>query len=95
MKEFVEKLIGRLEESAQGSKDSKDLSKYSAYKQSIEIINQLAEEYQSRVMIDKQYCWQNCLATEMCNKCNRLCNGSIDYFEPLCCYEYEDEGGSK
>jgi hypothetical protein len=45
MKEFIDKLISRLEESVQGSKDSKDLSKYSAYKQSISIVNELAEEY--------------------------------------------------
>lgn len=45
MQEVYEKIIEKLEESAQGSKDSKDLSKYSAYKQSIEIVKQAAEEY--------------------------------------------------
>jgi hypothetical protein len=46
-----------------------------------EIINQLAEEYKDKVMINGQYCWQTCSATEHCKECNRLCNGSIDYYE--------------
>ena len=93
MKEFVEKLIGRLEEEKGNWNGAYNIGNYSIPLIRVkEIINELAKEYQSRVMIDGQYCWQNCLATEMCNKCNRLCNGSIDYFEPLCCYEYEEEG---
>lgn len=47
----------------------------------IEIVNQLAEEYKDNVIIDGQYCWQTCGAAEHCKDCNRLCNGSIDYYE--------------
>ena len=95
MKEFVEKLIGRLEEIY----DRNDKAKKEAYKEqnweyfdlfahrnegvytSISIVNQLAEEYKDKVMINGQYCWQTCSATEHCKECNRLCNGSIDYYE--------------
>ena len=42
---------------------------------------ELAEEYKGRNIIDGDYCWQNCSATEHCKECNRLCNGSIDYYE--------------
>lgn len=34
----MQKIVERLEESKQGAKDSKDLSKYSAYEQSINIV---------------------------------------------------------
>ena len=43
--EFAERLIAKLELSAEGAKDSKDLSKYSAYKQAIEIVQEVAKEY--------------------------------------------------
>jgi hypothetical protein len=103
MKEFVEKLIGRLEETDFNDIQMvvrKVLLKYgfpyesivqdevwdaldelSSNKFAIKIINELAEEYQSRIMIDNEYCWQKCGAVEHCKECNRLGNGITDYFE--------------
>ena len=74
MKEFVDKLIGRLEEVSYNHFDLK-------LSNAKEIVNQLAEEYKSRVMIDNEYCWQKCSAVEHCKECSRLGNGTIDYFE--------------
>lgn len=96
MKEFVEKLIGRFEELKSNPSEKtcrenillamqKNLTIYSA----IEIVNQLAEEYQSRIMIDGQYCFQTCGANEHCKECNRLSNGSIDYYENYDCLAEE------
>lgn len=87
MKEFIEKLIGRLEEIKSDNFVSAVLNEpYSmgichTIEKSIEIVNQLAEEHKDNVMINGQYCWQTCGATEHCKECNRLCNGSIDYYE--------------
>lgn len=39
------------------------------------------DKHKDNVMINGQYCWQTCGATEHCKECNRLCNGSIDYYE--------------
>lgn len=41
---MIEKILERLELSADGAKDSKDLSKYSAYKQAIEIVQEVAKD---------------------------------------------------
>ena len=41
---MIEKILERLEASAEGAKDSKDLNKYSAYKQSIEIVQEAAKD---------------------------------------------------
>jgi hypothetical protein len=71
MKEFIEKLIAILDE---------EFECYPMVEIS-ERIRQLAEEYKDNVMINRQYCWQTCGATEHCKECNRLCNGSIDYYE--------------
>ena len=92
MKEFVDKLISRLEEEIEQhsrmKKESNSLHKMhyhmgiiDAYNKAIEIVNQVAEEYKSKVMIDGQYCWQTCGATEHCKECNRLGNGYTDYYE--------------
>lgn len=52
MKEFVEKLIGRLLLESSGCKvyklinpNKEDIAEFNAYKKCIEIVNQLAEEY--------------------------------------------------
>lgn len=92
MKEFIEKLIGRLEEEKQRLRNLKNncvaLSDHEviaieegAYNFCKNIVNELAEEYKDKVMINGQYCWQTCSATEHCKECNRLRNGSIDYYE--------------
>lgn len=46
-----------------------------------ETVEELKEEYFKNAMIDGQYCFQTCGATEHCKECNRLGNGSIDYYE--------------
>lgn len=82
MKEFIEKLIGRLEELKTEALDKWDGgASHRAYSKAIDIANELAEEYKSRIMIDEEYCWQKCSAVEHCSECNRLENGTIDYFE--------------
>lgn len=90
MNEFIEKLIDKIENEAfavqleKGIKQPSTLDammeKFSVFRIK-EIVNQLAEEYKSKVMIDGQYCFQTCVCTEMCGKCNRLCNGDTDYYE--------------
>lgn len=81
MKEFIDKLIGRLEE-----EKNKFVGMYTdyaeglvdAYENSLEIVNGIAEEYK-----EKEYCWQTCGATEHCKECRRLGNGDIDYYESI------------
>lgn len=84
MKEFIEKLIGRLEQQI----FSAELHDYGWEGQTVhnllvlgdvrDIANQLAEEYKQ-----KEYCWQSCASTEHCKECSRLGNGDIDYFESI------------
>ena len=100
MKEFIEKLIERLEEISaentcsdcpyklrcdevqkQVNDETTDLCGATIKSLAISIVNQLVEEHKDNVMIDGQYCWQTCGSTEHCKECNRLCNGSIDYYE--------------
>ena len=45
MKEFIEKLIGRLEEEKEGAKRRNAFDSELSYKRASEIVNQLAEEY--------------------------------------------------
>ena len=97
MKEFVEKMIGRLEEYKYSHLVEHDKERlehctederaehcegidcfWCVWNKSIEIVNQLAEEYK-----DKEYCWQECASTEHCKECSRLGNGDIDYFESI------------
>ena len=99
MNEFIEKLIGRLEEriklhnkKAQGYANKAlptlaidTLAKREEVKEIMNIVNELAEEHNERTIINEQYCWQTCGATEHCKECNRLCNGSIDYYENYDC----------
>lgn len=53
---MIEKILERLELSAEGAKDSKDLSKYSAYKQAISIVREVAKEYDEFDVIYKKVC---------------------------------------
>lgn len=41
-----------------------------------------AEKYKNAI-IDGKYCFQTCACTEKCDKCNRLCNGDIDWYENI------------
>lgn len=81
MKEFIDKLIARLEEHSFSLVINWEKGKYLRKDKAIEIVKELAEERKDKTMIDGQYCWQSCGATEHCKECNRLCNGSIDYYE--------------
>jgi hypothetical protein len=56
------------------------LDRANIYGEVMREIDRLAEEH-NNVMIDEQYCFQTCGATEHCKECNRLCNGDIDYYE--------------
>lgn len=85
MNEFIEKLIGRLEEEKKQAQRDGSLSFAMGFKVAISIVDKLAEEHKGKTMIDGQYCWQTCGATEHCKECNRLCNGSIDYYENYDC----------
>ena len=48
----------------------------------IEIVNQEADMYNNAI-IDGKYCFQSCACTEKCDKCSRLCNGYIDWYENI------------
>lgn len=82
MKEFIGKLIGRLEEKkkieASFKRDFFSAGVLHGYCDAISTIKKLAEEYK-----DKEYCWQECASTEHCKECSRLGNGDIDYFESI------------
>ena len=48
----------------------------------IEIVKQEAEKYNNAI-IDGKYCFQSCACTEKCDKCSRLRNGDIDWYENI------------
>lgn len=48
----------------------------------IDIVKQEAAEYNNTI-IDGKYCFQTCACTEKCDKCSRLCNGDIDWYENI------------
>ena len=50
--------------------------------EAIEIVKQEAEQYNNAI-IDEKYCFQSCACTEKCDKCSRLCNGYIDWYENI------------
>ena len=79
MKEFVDKLIEKLGE-YRNFKDHDNLDRQ-CIDGTIQIAKKLAKDHKSKVMIDEEYCWQTCSSTEYCKECNRLSNGSIDYYE--------------
>lgn len=49
---------------------------------SIEIVKQEADMYNNAI-VDGKYCFQTCACTEKCDKCSRLCNGDIDWYENI------------
>ena len=51
-------------------------------KECMEIVKQEAEKYKNAI-IDGNYCFQSCACTEKCDKCSRLCNGDIDWYENI------------
>ena len=48
----------------------------------IEIVKQEADMYNNAI-IDGKYCFQSCACTEKCDKCSRLRNGDIDWYENI------------
>lgn len=107
MKEFIEKLIEKLGE-LPTKRDMTDYAKtgrvhdYVDVEDVKKIVNQLAEEYKTKQLsryattdyiVDDEYCWQKCCSIEMCGECERLHNGSIDYFDSL--DDYAEEYSSK
>ena len=59
-----------------------DRAEYDAYINAIEIVKQEAEQYNNAI-IDGKYCFQTCACTEKCDKCSRICNGDIDWYENI------------
>ena len=53
-----------------------------ALDKAIDIVKQEAEQYNNAI-IDGKYCFQSCACTEKCDKCSRLCNGYIDWYENI------------
>ena len=100
-KEF-EKIIEKLEEEKSNVpvnrllddiiKDKpKQLGQLMAYNKAIEIVKQEAEQYNNAI-IDGKYCFQSCACTEKCDKCSRLCNGDIDWYENIDNWLYQPKG---
>ena len=93
MNKAFEKIIENLEEAKSNVpvnrllddiiKDKpKELGQLMAYNKAIEIVKQEAEQYNNAI-IDGKYCFQTCACTEKCDKCSRLCNGDIDWYENI------------
>ena len=82
-KEF-EKMIEKLEERKHEICLSDDDLEYyqNGIDEAIEIVKQEAEQYNNAI-IDGNYCFQSCACTEKCDKCSRLCNGDIDWYENI------------
>ncbi len=56
-----------------------------------EIVKDLSEEHNNKLLIDGEYCWQTCGSTEHCKECRRLSNGDIDYYENYDCLVEEPQ----
>lgn len=85
MNKAFEKIIEKLEEKQDiFLYDDSDYGegKYNAFDEAIEIVKQEAEQYNNAI-IDGKYCFQSCACTEKCDKCSRLCNGDIDWYENI------------
>ena len=93
MNKVFDKIIEKLEEAKSNVpvnrllddiiKDKpKELGQLMAYNKAIEIVKQEAEKYNNAI-IDGNYCFQTCACTEKCDKCSRLCNGDIDWYENI------------
>ena len=82
-KEF-EKIIEKLEEEkVKGIYDySSIIGEKNVWYKAIEIVKQEAEKYNNAI-IDGKYCFQSCACTEKCDKCSRLRNGDIDWYENI------------
>ena len=96
-KEF-EKIIEKLEEirvkkTCNKEKcDTKELCRICVVDDAIEIVKQETEQYNNAI-IDGKYCFQSCACTEKCDKCSRLCNGDIDWYENFDNWIYQYNSG--
>ena len=88
MNKVFEKIIEKLEkirvkQTCNKEKcDTKELCRICVVDDAIEIVKQAAEQYNNAI-IDGKYCFQSCACTEKCDKCSRLCNGDIDWYENI------------
>ena len=88
MNKVFEKIIEKLEkirvkQTCNKEKcDTKELCRICVVDDAIEIVKQEAEQYNNAI-IDGKYCFQTCACTEKCDKCSRLCNGDIDWYENI------------
>ena len=86
MQEVFEKIIERFK-SEVNYNDGAEIG----LKQAIEIVKQEADMYNNAI-IDGKYCFQSCACTEKCDKCSRLCNGDIDWYENFDNWLYQAKG---
>ena len=83
MQAVFEKIIEKLEDYS----DADEAEQYGTIPvieldRAIEIVKQEAEQYNNAI-IDGKYCFQSCACTEKCDKCSRLRNGDIDWYENI------------
>ena len=95
MKGLIDKILERLEELHE-----RYINQYGAVggnpmefsvKECMEIVKQEAEQYNNAI-IDGKYCFQSCACTEKCDKCSRLRNGDIDWYENIDNWLYQPKG---
>ena len=92
MQTVFEKIIEKLEEQKSGLTEwAEDEAFKLATDKAIEIVKQEAEQYNNAI-IDGNYCFQSCACTEKCDKCSRLCNGDIDWYENFDNWLYQPKG---
>ena len=98
MNKAFEKIIEKLEEirvkkTCNKEKcDTKELCRICVVDDAIEIVKQETEQYNNAI-IDGKYCFQSCACTEKCDKCSRLCNGDIDWYENFDNWIYQYNSG--
>ena len=102
MQEVFEKIIEKLRINANNSERKEMETDYFeeekeykgqriAFRDAIDIVNQEAEKFNNAI-IDGKYCFQSCACTEKCDKCSRLCNGDIDWYENIDDWLYQPKG---
>ncbi len=98
MQEVFEKIIEKLESEAKRWEDSGteygvecEIAVGRGLRNAIEIVKQEAGMYNNAI-IDGKYCFQTCACTEKCDKCSRLCNGDIDWYENFDNWLYQLKG---
>ena len=80
--EKLESEAKRWEDSGTEYKDKCEIAVGRGLRNAIEIVKQEADQYNNAI-IDGKYCFQSCACTEKCDKCSRLRNGDIDWYENI------------